>query len=81
MCLAIPMRIVSIDGLMARCEVRGVERDINLFMLQDEGVCVGDHVLVHVGYAIQRLSEEDAAATWALFDEALAIEAELTARA
>lgn len=74
MCMAIPMRIVAIDGLMARCDVRGVERDVNLFMLQGEDVAIGDHVLVHVGYAIQRLSEDDANETWALFDEALALE-------
>ncbi|MCU0837206.1 MAG: HypC/HybG/HupF family hydrogenase formation chaperone [Rhodospirillales bacterium] len=74
MCLAIPMRIVAIDGMIARCDVRGVTRDVNLFMLQDEAVAIGDHVLVHVGYAIQRLSEDDARETWALFDEAMALE-------
>jgi hydrogenase expression/formation protein HypC len=41
-------------------------------MLQDESIAVGDHILVHVGYAIQKVSEEEAAESWALFDEVLA---------
>ena len=36
MCLAIPMQIVEINGYMARCHAKGIERDISLFMLQDE---------------------------------------------
>ncbi len=74
MCLAIPMQIRSIEGFVARCEARGVERDVSLFMLQDEEPAIGDHVLVHVGYAIQKISADDAKSTWELFDEALALE-------
>lgn len=74
MCLAIPMQIRSIDGFVARCEARGVERDVSLFMLQDEEPAIGDHVLVHVGYAIQKITPEDAKSTWELFDEALGLE-------
>lgn len=73
MCLAVPMRIVEVEGWMARCEARGVERDVSLFLLQDEDVASGDHVLVHVGYAIQKVSEEEARTTWDVFDEALAM--------
>ena len=72
MCLAIPMQVKHIEEFTARCEARGVERDVNLFMMQDENLEVGDHVLVHVGYAIQKVSPEDAAETWALFDDMLA---------
>ena len=72
MCLAIPMQVKHIEEFKARCEARGVERDVNLFMMQDESLEVGDHVLVHVGYAIQKVSPEDARETWALFDEVLA---------
>ena len=71
MCLAIPMQIKSIDGFTARCEAKGVERDASLFMLQNETVDIGDYVLIHVGYAIQKVSPEEAASTWALFDEVL----------
>lgn len=69
MCLAIPMQVKSIDEFTARCEAKGVERDVNLFMLQDPTLAVGDHVLVHVGYAIQKVSAEDAQSTWDLLDE------------
>ena len=71
MCLGIPMRIAAIDGFNARCEAKGVERDVSLFMLQDESVAVGDHVMVHVGYAIQKLSQEEADSTWELLDQFL----------
>ncbi|MDX1500696.1 MAG: HypC/HybG/HupF family hydrogenase formation chaperone [Woeseiaceae bacterium] len=74
MCLAVPMKVTRIDGFQCTCEARGIERDVSLFMLQDEQVVVGDHVLVHVGYAIQKVSGEEAAESWALFDEMLAAE-------
>jgi hydrogenase expression/formation protein HypC len=69
MCLAIPMQITQIDGYMARCAARGVEREVSLFLLQDESVQVGDHVLIHVGYAIQRITAEEALSTWELLDQ------------
>ena len=72
MCLAVPMKITAIDGYQCTCEAKGIEREVSLFMLQNEAVEVGDHILVHVGYAIQKVSEEEAAASWALFDEVLA---------
>ncbi len=71
MCLAVPMQITSIDGFQCTCEARGIEREVSLFMLQDEDLVPGDHVLVHVGYAIQKVSEEQAAESWELFDEIL----------
>ncbi len=74
MCLAIPMQIVEIDGFKARCEAKGVERDVNLFMLQDDMVHPGDFVMVHVGYAIQKVSAQEARSAWELFDQMLAAE-------
>jgi hydrogenase expression/formation protein HypC len=71
MCLAIPMKIKSIDGFVATCEAKGVEREVSLFMLQDEELVVGDHVMVHVGYAIQKMTEQEARSTWELFDQIL----------
>jgi hydrogenase expression/formation protein HypC len=65
------MRIKSIDGYAATCEAKGIEREVSLFMLQGEPLAVGDHVLIHVGYAIQKISEEEARITWDLFDEIL----------
>lgn len=69
MCLGIPMQIVEINGYNARCEAKGVEREVSLFMLQDESVAVGDHVMVHVGYALQKLSPQEARSTWELLDQ------------
>jgi len=71
MCLAVPMKIKRIDGFNATCEAKGIEREVSLFMLQGESLDVGDHVLIHVGYAIQKISEEEARSTWELFDEVL----------
>ena len=72
MCLAIPMKIQSIDGFLCRCEARGIEREVSLFMLQDEAVEPGDHVLVHVGYAIQKVTSQEAEESLRLFDEIIA---------
>ena len=74
MCLGIPMQIKTIDGYLAVCEAKGIERQVNLFMLQDETVQQGDFVMVHVGYAIQKMSEEEAHSAWELYDEVLAME-------
>lgn len=74
MCLGIPMQIVAIDGYTARCAAKGVERDASLFLLQGEPVAVGDYVMIHVGYAIQKMSEQEAHSAWELFDRILAAE-------
>ena len=76
MCLAVPMKITAIDGFRCTCEARGIEREVSLFMMQDDDLRPGDNILVHVGYAIQKVSADEAAASWALFDEMLAAEAE-----
>jgi hydrogenase expression/formation protein HypC len=75
MCLGIPMQIVAIDGYNARCTAKGVMREVSLFMLQDEPISVDDFVMVHVGYALQKMSEQEARSTWELLDEMLAGEA------
>ena len=75
MCLAIPMQVRSVSGFQCVCEARGVEREVSLFMMQDETVEPGDFVLVHVGYAIQKVPAEAAAESWQLFDEILAADA------
>ena len=75
MCLGIPMQIKSIQGYTARCEAKGVERDVNLFMMQEEALQVEDFVVVHVGYAIQKISPEEAQTAWEFYDQMLADEA------
>ena len=71
MCLGIPMQIREINGFVACCEAKGVQRDVSLFMMQDEPVSVDDFVLVHVGYAIQKITAQEANTTWELFDQML----------
>ena len=71
MCLAIPMQITNINGFNARCAAKGVERDVSLFLLQGEMLQEGDYVLIHVGYAIQKISEHEALSTWELLDQML----------
>jgi len=68
------MQIVSIDGHNARCSAKGVMRDVSLFMLQDDHPAVGDFVMVHVGYALQKMTEQDVRSTWELLDGILAAE-------
>lgn len=72
MCLGIPMQIVAIDGFTAHCEAKGVQRDVNLFLMQHEALAPGDFVMVHVGYAIEKMSEPDARSAWELYDAMLA---------
>ena len=74
MCLGVPMRIKEIEGYTARCEARGIERTASLFLLQHEDLRVGDLVMIHVGNAIQKMTEEEAQSAWDLYDEILGAE-------
>ncbi len=67
MCLALPARVISLDatGLSGLVDLGGVRKAVS-FALLDE-VAVGDHVIVHVGYALSRLDPDEAAQTLALF--------------
>jgi len=68
------MQIREIDGFMACCEAKGVERDVSLFMMQDEALKVDDFIVVHVGYAIQKITPQEAQTAWELYDQMLAAE-------
>ncbi len=61
MCLAIPALIKSIDGTMARAEIGGVERDVSLMLTPEARV--GDYVLIHAGFAISVMDEQEARET------------------
>jgi hydrogenase expression/formation protein HypC len=68
MCLAVPVRIAELlEGERAVAEIDGVKKEISLALV--EGLAAGDYVIVHVGYAISRLDEEEARRTLALFEE------------
>ena len=64
MCLAVPMRLVAIEGSEGHAEVQGVGRSVRLDLVPD--VKVGDWLIVHAGYAIQILDEAEAAETMAM---------------
>jgi len=67
MCLSIPARIVSIDGTMAEVSAGGTIFRAGLQMI--ENASVGDYVLLHAGFAIQKISEEEAAETLKILRE------------
>ena len=76
MCLAIPAKVIELaDGDMATVALEGVKKRISVALLED--VTPGDYVLVHVGYALHRLSEEEAGRTLALMAEAGILQEEL----
>ena len=58
------MQVVFIDGAIARCSANGIEREVSLYLMPPDSVVPGDFVIVHVGYAIQKVSREDAESTW-----------------
>ncbi len=69
MCIAVPMRIVELDYPMAVCEAKGVRREVNLMLIEEDRVRVGDYVVVHVGTAIEVIDEREAEELWKLLDE------------
>jgi len=75
MCLGVPGKVIEIDGSVAVVDFAGVLRNVALDVV-DEPVSVGDHVLVHVGFAIRRIAPEDLADTLAFFEAMSAAEAE-----
>lgn len=76
MCLGIPGQIVEITDIknkLATVDISGVKRQVNITCIVDDShpveTCVGDWVLVHVGFAMQRLDPDEAAETLRLLDE------------
>jgi len=69
MCLAIPGKVVSIEGTIAIIDFGGVQRETNISLVE---VKPGDYVIVHAGFAIQAVDELDALETIKLWEELLA---------
>jgi hydrogenase expression/formation protein HypC len=67
MCLGVPGKVVEVTGAVALVDFAGVRRKVALDIV-DEPVSPGDHVLVHVGFAIRRIAPEDLADTLAFFE-------------
>jgi hydrogenase expression/formation protein HypC len=71
MCLGVPGRVIEIDGLAANVDFWGVKRRVRLETV-DEPVQVGDYVLVHVGFAIRRIPQEQIEETLDLYNQLIA---------
>jgi len=71
MCLAIPSKIVKIENEMATIDVDGVQREASLLLLEDARV--GDYVIVHAGFAINKIDEAAATETLNILREAVSL--------
>jgi hydrogenase expression/formation protein HypC len=69
MCLSIPARIEVIEGEMATCTVGGAVYQASIEMLDPAELAPGDYVLLHTGFALQKISKEEAEETLRLFEE------------
>ncbi len=69
MCLAVPAQVVKIDGESAEVQVGGIRRRVSLDLIAD--VQVGDYLLVHSGFALHKLEEEEAQASLEIWRELL----------
>lgn len=67
MCLAMPMKILSIDETLARCEAGGLTQEIRIDFITDAKP--GDYVMVHAGFAIEKMSEKEALENMELLEE------------
>ncbi len=85
MCLGIPGKIIEITDInhkLAIVDIAGVKRQVNIACIVDEQhppeSCLGDWVLVHVGFAMNRINEEEAAETLKLLEEIVAAQATIS---
>jgi len=73
MCLSIPSKVVKIseDKTMCTVDTMGVQRDANLMMMGEEDIQIGDYVLLHIGFVMNRIDEEEALASIETYKEIL----------
>jgi len=67
MCLAVPMKLVKIEGNKGLVELSGVKKEISLTLLKD--VEIGDYLIIHAGFAIEKLNEKEAKKTLEIWEE------------
>jgi hydrogenase expression/formation protein HypC len=67
MCLSIPAKVLSVDGVIARASVGGAIVNTSLHLVDD--VKIGDYVLIHSGFALQKISEQEALETIRIIEE------------
>lgn len=71
MCVGVPMQVVEINYPSGVAEAKGVKREIGLQLLPQDQVRIGDHVIVHVGFAIEKIDKKMADEIWEALDEVL----------
>jgi hydrogenase expression/formation protein HypC len=75
--LAVPARVVKIEGEWAEVDIGGIRREASLALVADRGISVGDYVLVHTGYAITKVDEEEARSILETWKQVMAAEKEM----
>lgn len=75
MCLSIPSKVVKIseDKTMCTVDTMGVQRDANLMMMGEDDIQVGDYVLLHIGFVMNKIDEDEALASIETYREILAL--------
>ncbi|MDP3297822.1 MAG: HypC/HybG/HupF family hydrogenase formation chaperone [Thermodesulfovibrionia bacterium] len=73
MCVGVPMQIIGINYPSGIAEAKGVKRDVGLQLLLENEIKVGDYVIVHVGFAIEKVDKHLADEIWSTLDEILTI--------
>lgn len=71
MCVGVPMQIVEINYPAGVAEAKGVTRAIGLQLMPEDSLQIGDHVIVHVGFAIEKVNKERADEIWEALEEVL----------
>jgi len=73
MCLSIPSKVVKIseDKTMCTVDTMGVQRDANLMMMEDDEVAIGDYVLLHIGFVMNKIDDDEALASIETYKEIL----------
>ena len=77
MCLAVPAKVIKIDGEWAEVDIGGIRREASLALLADQGIVVGDYVLIHTGYAISKVDEDEAKSILNTWKQIMAAEKEM----
>jgi len=74
MCLAVPGKVIKIDGDTADVEIGGIRKQVSLSLVSDQAVQIGEYVLIHTGYAITKIDEEEAKSILDAWKQVLAAE-------
>ncbi len=73
MCVGVPMKVIDINYPSGVAEAKGVKRDIGLQLLAENEIAIGDFVIVHVGFAIEKLDKKQAEDIWRMLDDILRV--------